>query len=157
MTNKKDKNKKKSITKNTAEFKPIIPNLFGNGQDYVISGKDKSITVTTPNQAVKHDQDKPDYSLMPEAMMEEVAKVWTFGKKKYAAHNWTKGFAWTRPLAAALRHIFAFMRGENLDPESSCSHLAHAICCLSMVIHFQKYGTGTDDRYIEPNNNEKET
>ena len=113
-------------------------------------------TNSQPTQAIKYDAEKPDYSLLPPAAIDEVAKVWTFGKKKYAAHNWTKGFAWTRPLAASLRHIFAFMRGENLDPESGLNHLAHAICCLSMVIHFQKHGTGTDDRYIELTNNKKE-
>ena len=97
-------------------------------------------------EGTKHDQGKPDYSLMPSEAMDEIAAVWSFGQKKYAAFNWAKGFAWRRPLAAALRHIYAFLRGENNDPESGLSHLAHAVCCLCMVITFVKRGTGEDDR-----------
>lgn len=99
-------------------------------------------------EAVKYDQEKPDYSLMPPEAMDEVAAVWTFGQRKYAAFNWRagNGFAWRRPVAAALRHIYAWLRGEDLDPESGLSHLAHAICCLSMVITYAKIGKGEDNR-----------
>jgi hypothetical protein len=103
--------------------------------------------IANPGTAIKFDQEKPDYSLLPPLPIDEVAKVWTFGKKKYASYNWAKGFAWSRPLAAALRHIFAFLRGEDRDPESGLLHLAHAICCLMMVIEFQITKTGVDDRY----------
>jgi hypothetical protein len=99
-------------------------------------------------EAIKHDAEKPDYSLMPTEAMDEIAAVWTFGQRKYAAFNWAGGFAWRRPLAAALRHIYAFLRGEDKDPESGLSHLAHAVCCLSMVITFQKNKTGRDDRHV---------
>jgi hypothetical protein len=101
----------------------------------------------TSEGAVKYDSEKIDLSLMPPLVIEEVGAVWTFGKKKYAAYNWTKGFVWSRPLAAALRHIFAFMRGEDRDPETGYLHTAHAICCLMMVVEFALTGTGTDDRY----------
>lgn len=99
-------------------------------------------------EAIKHDQEKPDYSLMPAEAMDEVAAVWTFGQRKYAAFNWRagNGFVWRRPVAAALRHIYAWLRGEDLDPESGLSHLAHAICCLSMVITYAKIGKGEDNR-----------
>lgn len=102
--------------------------------------------------AVKHDQGKPDFSLLPSAALEEVVKVWTFGEDKYGSFNWAKGFSWRRPIAAALRHIFAWLKGEDLDPESGISHLAHACCCLLMVIHFQLYKTGVDNRYKETKN-----
>lgn len=98
-------------------------------------------------EAVKHDSGKPDYTLMPTEAMDEIAAVWTFGQRKYAAFNWANGFKWRRPLAAALRHIYAYLRGEDKDPESGLSHLAHAICCLCMVITFEKTQTGEDDRH----------
>ena len=107
----------------------------------------KKMSVVKSSEGVKHDQGKPDMSLMPSTAMEEIAAVWTFGQRKYAAFNWAKGFTWRRPAAAALRHIFAWLGGEDKDPESGLSHLAHAICCLSMIIHFQKTATGKDDRY----------
>jgi len=99
-------------------------------------------------EAVKHDHGKPDYSLIPTEALDEIAAVWTFGEKKYAAFNWANGFEWRRPLAAALRHIYAFLRGEDNDPESGLSHLAHAVCCLMMVLTFAKTKTGEDNRHV---------
>lgn len=97
-------------------------------------------------EGTKHDAGKPDMSLMPSDAFFLICEVWTFGQKKYAAFNWSKGFGWRRPIAAALRHIFAWLGGENNDPESGLPHLAHACCCLIMVLSFQARGTGKDDR-----------
>lgn len=96
---------------------------------------------------VKHDQGKPDMSLLSPHALLEVAKVMDFGKKKYAAHNWRAGMAWSRLLAAALRHLMAFMAGEDLDPETGLSHLAHAMCCLMFILEFTKTHKDLDDRY----------
>lgn len=103
--------------------------------------------VESATVALKYDSEKVDMSLIPIGPLMAVARVWTFGKAKYSAWNWTKGFAWSRPYAAALRHIFAWAAGENKDPETGESHLAHAICCLTMLIEFQETNTGADDRY----------
>jgi len=100
----------------------------------------------TANGGIKYDDGKPDHSLHPPIALEEIAKVWSFGQRKYQAFNWSKGFLWRRPAAAALRHITAWLRGEDLDPESGYSHLAHAACCLMMLLHFQATNTGTDNR-----------
>lgn len=109
--------------------------------------KPLDVAMDVASGAIKHDQDKPDYSLIPTEALDEIAAVWTFGQRKYAAFNWTKGFAWRRPLAASLRHIYAFLRGEDRDPESGLLHLAHAVCCLMMVITFYKTKTGKDNRH----------
>lgn len=95
---------------------------------------------------LKFDGDKPSLALLPVESLEEVGKVLTFGAKKYDAHNWRKGFVWSRLLSACLRHVFAFIRGEDKDPETGLSHLAHAACCLLFLISFTKTGAGTDDR-----------
>lgn len=99
----------------------------------------------------KYDDEKPDMALLSSIALEEVAKVMTFGKKKYAAHNWRKGIVYSRLLAAALRHVFAFLRGEDKDPESGLSHLAHAMCCLMFCLEFTITKPSLDDRYKEPN------
>lgn len=96
---------------------------------------------------IKHDSDKPDMSLLSSIAMVKVAEVMSFGKKKYAAHNWRGGFAWSRPAAAALRHIFAWLGGENKDPETGLSHLAHASCCLMFLLEFESTRVELDDRF----------
>lgn len=100
-----------------------------------------------PPQAVKHDQGKPPLHLLSTTALLEVAKVLEFGANKYAAHNWRDGFVWSRPTAAALRHILAWNDGEDLDPESGQSHLAHAMCCLMFLLEFEKTHPELDDRY----------
>lgn len=98
-------------------------------------------------QAVKHDAGKPPMSLLSRTALEEVAKALDFGAKKYAAHNWRKGFKWSRTLDAASRHLYAFIDGEDKDPESGLSHLAHAMCCLMFTLEFEKTHPELDDRW----------
>jgi hypothetical protein len=95
----------------------------------------------------KFDSGKPELALLSPIFLEEVSRVLTYGKHKYAEHNWRKGLIWSRPLGAALRHIFSWMGGEDLDPETGISHLAHAACNLMFLIEFQKTNNGADDRY----------
>ncbi len=100
-------------------------------------------------EALKADGGKNPLELLPFAALEEVALVLQLGAKKYAAHNWLKGMAWSRLLGSALRHIFSWARGEKLDPEFGRPHLAHAACCILFLIEYELAGLGTDDRYTE--------
>lgn len=96
---------------------------------------------------VKHDNEKPDLSLLSPFALVEIAKVMTFGAKKYSANNWRQGFKYTRLLAAVLRHIMAYQAGEAKDPETGISHLAHACCGLFMLLEFEQTGAGENDVY----------
>lgn len=79
----------------------------------------------------KYDGEKPRMYLLPPKALTEVAKVLTFGANKYDEDNWKKlDNLQNRYTGAALRHIFAHMDGEELDPETGLDHLAHALCCL---------------------------
>jgi hypothetical protein len=100
--------------------------------------------------ALKFDQNKLPLNLLSTEAMNQTAAVLAFGAQKYAAHNWRAGFAWSRPLAAAMRHITAFNDGEDCDPESGLSHLAHAACCIMFLLEFEKTHQHLDDRY-KPN------
>ena len=97
--------------------------------------------------ALKFDDGKLPLHLLSTEAMNQTAAVLAFGADKYAAHNWRKGFVWSRPLAAAMRHITAFNAGEDKDPESGLSHLAHAACCIMFLLEFEKTHKELDDRY----------
>lgn len=104
----------------------------------------------------KHDGNKPRPELLsPDALL-AIAEVLAFGAKKYDAHNWRKGFEWSRLLGAAQRHLLAFQAGEDKDPESGLPHLAHLGCCVMFLIEHQTRGLGTDDRYKQPAPSKKE-
>ena len=100
--------------------------------------------------ALKFDQNKLPLHLLSTEAMNQTAAVLAFGAQKYAEHNWRNGFAWSRPLSAAMRHITAFNAGEDRDPESGLSHLAHAACCIMFLLEFEKTHPHLDDRY-KPN------
>jgi hypothetical protein len=97
--------------------------------------------------ALKFDTDKLPLNLLSTEAMNQTAAVLKFGAIKYAEHNWRKGFTWSRPLAAAMRHLTAFNDGEDKDPESGLSHLAHAACCIMFLLEFEKTHPELDDRY----------
>jgi len=124
----------------------IIRTYDVRGVQLVSNSTDKSQAAVV-GSGVKHDQEKPDMSLLSGIAMTKIAEVMSFGKKKYSAHNWRGGFAWGRPLAASLRHIFAYISGEDKDPETGLSHLAHASCCLMFLLEFEETHKELDDRY----------
>lgn len=103
-------------------------------------------------QGIKNDQGKPPIGLLDRYAIEQEAMVLLFGCKKYSANNWRGGFKWSRLYDAALRHIFAFIDGEDLDPETGLSHLAHARCMLAFLLNMTKTRPDLDDRYKKQEN-----
>jgi hypothetical protein len=88
-------------------------------------------------EGIKYDTGKTEYGLIPPHALDEVAKVLTYGAQKYSRDNW-KGVPdkERRYFDAALRHVWSFKRGENLDKETGLHHLAHAVCCLLYLAEF---------------------
>lgn len=107
---------------------------------------ESSIDEAMRGQAAKHDTGKVPLSLLPYAAILEEAKVFNFGAKKYSRWNYLNGFETSRLMDACMRHLFAWHWGEDIDPESGLSHLAHARCCLGMLMQNLADGTATDDR-----------
>lgn len=97
---------------------------------------------------LKFDSDKPRMDLIDSRAIFELAKVLTVGAKKYPAHNWRAGLHKSRLIAAALRHLFAYLGGEDRDPESGLSHVAHAMCCCMFLLGLE-HRPELDDRYRE--------
>lgn len=96
---------------------------------------------------IKFDDGKPLMSLLDSNALTEMAKVLSFGAEKYDRHNWRKGITYSRLIDAALRHMIAFNGGEDLDPESNLSHVAHASCCLMFLLWMIENRCDLDDRY----------
>lgn len=102
---------------------------------------------TSTQQAVKHDQHKPDYSLLTSAMLEPMTRALMYGEGKYSRGNFKAGFENIRLTSAALRHIFAYLDREEQDPESGISHLGHAMAALAMLLDNIAEGVSSDVRY----------
>lgn len=99
--------------------------------------------------ATKADADKPRMDLIPAEAMTAMGRVLAFGAKKYAARNWERGMEWGRIAGALLRHLFAWLGGEDKDPESGFSHLDHVLTNAAFLVTYERRGVGCDDRKAE--------
>ena len=99
---------------------------------------------------IKQDAGKPPMSLLDRTALEDIARVLGFGAEKYSSQNWRGGIRMSRLTDAALRHLFAYIDGEDLDPESGLPHLAHASCCLMFAQWMAKNRPDLDDRFKQP-------
>jgi len=130
---------------------PSPQNVSFDWNKITISGSQLKNLVATDSKksgsAMKFDDNKLPVNLLSSEALLQTAAVLKFGADKYHAHNWRDGFAWSRPLAAAMRHIMAYNDGEDKDPESGLSHLAHAACCIMFLLEFEKTHPELDDRY----------
>jgi hypothetical protein len=97
--------------------------------------------------STKNDDGKLPLDLLPFDVLEAAAEVLRLGAVKYAPREWEQGgFAWSRLLAATLRHLFAWGAGRRIDPEWSKSHLHHALVSLMFLVAHELRGLGTDDQ-----------
>lgn len=101
-------------------------------------------------EAVKYDVGKIPWHLLPVESLEEICKVLEFGAKKYAEDNWRLGMSWKRMARAGIGHMFSWLKGEDKDPETGLSHLAHAGCCVLFLLWYEKHKTELDDRWKPP-------
>ena len=77
----------------------------------------------------------------------ELAKVYAMGEAKYDRYNYLKGYAWSLSIDALFRHLFAFMAGEERDPESGLLHTSHVAWHAQTLTSFQLRGLRQfDDR-----------
>ena len=103
-----------------------------------------------PTKGLKFDEGKPPMDLLPYESLAAVAQVLAFGATKYSRGNWANGINYSRLLSASMRHIYQYNNGEDLDPETGLSHIAHGICDLLFLLHFiQTEQTKLDDRYVK--------
>jgi hypothetical protein len=97
-------------------------------------------------EGIKYDQEKPQMALIDFDALEGLAKVLTFGASKYGADNWRGGIANSRIVSSLLRHLSAYQRGEDFDPESGLSHLDHIGCNWMFLSANAKQRPACDDR-----------
>lgn len=100
----------------------------------------------TPEKADRYNAGKVRLELLDTFAMGEIAKVMTKGAEKYEANNWRKGDSFMDCLGSLERHIAAFKRGEDYDPDLGTLHLANAGCNIMFLLNWSKYRTEFDDR-----------
>jgi len=110
-----------------------------DGRPFIVYESDvKAIEVKHPvSGGVKHDQGKPDLSLVDVSLVNAAARALMFGAEKYGRDNYKNGLDINRVYASLFRHLFARMSGEIKDPESGLDHLDHASANMQFLNYFK--------------------
>ena len=90
------------------------------------------------SESIKNDfaDKKPRWDLLPIDELGGVVDVYTAGAKKYGENRWqTLPNGVNRYLGAFFRHLTAYKRGEQFDPEDGCLHLDKCIWNMIAVRH----------------------
>jgi dATP/dGTP diphosphohydrolase/uncharacterized protein DUF4406 len=99
-------------------------------------------------QGAKYDNEKTRYDLINADALDALARVYTHGARKYGDRNYARGILWGRVFGAIMRHLWAFWRGEDLDPESGLPHTIHAAWGCFTLTEYMKTRRNWDDRPV---------
>lgn len=118
------------------ESQPVEPTLLEHARHWVVCpalSDDEPIPYRVSGR--KDDAGKLRWDLVPWDAMRSVVRVLEHGADKYGEHNWRNvQNARTRYFAAGMRHLLDWWGGEERDPDSGESHLAHAVCCALFLL-----------------------
>jgi len=106
---------------------------------------------------MRFNAEKMPLETIPLHLLEDCARVFDGVTKRevkpYPMWNWAKGMPWSVPYACMLRHLAAWYRGEDNDPETGINHLGHVMCNLLMLTHYKDAFPEGDNRpvlYFKP-------
>lgn len=97
-------------------------------------------------QALRYNEGKLKWSLIDWKSLEPMVRVLEVGAEKYTPYNWQKGMPVTQISESLLRHMFAFLDGENTDAESKIEHLGHVMSNAMFLIYIMREKPNYDDR-----------
>jgi len=87
------------------------------------------------------------FSVIPTAALVHLGEVMKLGANKYGAFNWRETPVPAETYVDAIgRHLLSWQDGEDLDPESSMSHLAHIMASCAIIIDAMENGMLEDNR-----------
>jgi hypothetical protein len=92
---------------------------------------------------------KPNLFLVPPVAKIHMAAAMSDGAVKYGPYNWRGNKVQASIyLAAAERHMAAWLDGEQNAKDSGVHHLGHAMACLGIVLDAEETGNLVDDRPV---------
>ena len=88
---------------------------------------------------------------VPAALALEVAPVMQNGAAKYGPFNWREQpVSAVTYVEAALRHLYAWLEGQDVAEDSQLDHIAHAAASMGILLDAKANGSLLDDRVAGP-------
>jgi len=128
------------------EFKDICPNCGSTNTVAMLAGEGKPLDVCKKELADRFNAGKTQWSMVDFKSMEDMVRVLEFGVNKYSRDNWKKGLKTTEIVDSMLRHIYAYLDGEDVDPESGINHTGHIMCNAMFLSHMHLFRKDMDTR-----------
>jgi hypothetical protein len=91
------------------------------------------------NGGERFNANKPRLTLNPPEALIAASRVWAHGEAKYGRDNWRKAGEQLSLMAVSdslMRHLAAFVSGEDIDEETGQAHVAHLLCNAMMLATF---------------------
>ncbi len=128
--------------------RPRLPNESCSKllESWIILTEVRTTSSTGGEKGVKPER----YDLIPVEALAKVARLYGFGAQKYEAHNWRRGYEWSKSYAAMQRHSNEFWQGIDLDPETGLPNLAGVVFHALTLMTFMDEQPKFDDRFIGP-------
>ena len=99
------------------------------------------------NPKTRFGEAKVKLSSTPTGPLRAMGNVFELGAHKYGRFNWRlHEVSATVYYDAAMRHLMAWFDGEDLDPESGESHLAHVMACMAILMDAEANAKMKDNR-----------
>lgn len=102
---------------------------------------------TTSSTGAEKGVKEARHDLIPGPALDLLARLYGKGAEKYAAHNWRKGYEWSKSYAAAQRHMLLFWEGEDIDPEMGLPHVTCAAFHMFALATYMIEHPEFDDRF----------
>ncbi|HEV8492477.1 MAG TPA: dATP/dGTP diphosphohydrolase domain-containing protein [Candidatus Angelobacter sp.] len=115
----------------------------GKGEPWV---PEKFIGKPGDGQGLRYNDGKPRFDLLPPEALKALAEHYGKGAEKYAARNWERGMDWCKCFASLERHAWAWMGGEDIDPENGSHHMIAVAWNAIALFTYAMRNIGTDDR-----------
>jgi hypothetical protein len=94
---------------------------------------------------------KVDLALVPPVGIVACALAMTDGALKYDPYNWReqgKPVQARTYVAAALRHLYSWLDGEDESEDAGVNHLGHVMACCAIILDAQSCGQLVDNRPV---------
>ena len=91
---------------------------------------------------------KTPMQFLPLSALDQVSHVMKLGAKKYGFRNWvtSDGVEINTYKGAILRHLMQYCDGEDVDPESGQSHIAHIAASCLIILDAEAHDKLIDNR-----------
>lgn len=96
--------------------------------------------MTENKKSIKNDRKdgKVRMDLLPWPELEKIAEVYTAGAAKYGDHNWENlENGYERYKGAMLRHLTEVEKGNTIDEDTGCLHIAQVAWNAIAMVHFK--------------------